>query len=186
LLERCPPQLSGSISGIQQRISDCLRKVRDIAFTLSPHLAGEEIERAFTRLCTHICTTFNVKCEFESRLDRNVADDGVAFHLFRIAQEACTNAVRHASPDRIVVRLSTGAENVLEISDDGKGVTHDDKSDLPGMGISMMKFRARAIGGSLRVLPGKPSGTLVRCRFENKHAPAVEQPQATETCSTCI
>jgi signal transduction histidine kinase len=64
LLERIPPQLSGNVSALQQRVSDCLRKARDIAFTLSPHLSGEEIDRAFTRLCAHIGSSFHVECHF--------------------------------------------------------------------------------------------------------------------------
>jgi signal transduction histidine kinase len=186
LSEQTPAPLSLKVSRIAEQVSSSLRRARDIAFTMSPHPSGEDIGRAFRRLCAHMHGTFDIECEFTSTLEKPITDNGVAFQLFRIAQEACTNAVRHASPSRIEILLTTGRENRLEISDDGKGLDPAEPA-LPGMGMSMMKFRARAMGGSLRFLPRDPSGTIVRCRFENKCVPDGNLPaDNTSSCPTCL
>jgi signal transduction histidine kinase len=187
LRKRLPPDLTDSITKLQARISGCLRQSRDIAFKLSPQIAGEDICNAFERLCKHLHESFGVECTFEHRLSNPITDAALAFHLFRIAQEASTNAMRHAEPRCIDIRLSTGESgNTLEISDNGQGIAPSIGTGCPGMGIPMMKFRTRAIGGSLQLLPRFPSGTLVRCRFDNTRAPLHEVPVAVRTCPTCL
>jgi two-component system CheB/CheR fusion protein len=185
LREAAPPELADGLDALQERISHCLKRSRDIAFTLSPHIGSEEIVGAFERLCVHVRETFGIECIFTSQLARPISDPGVAFNLFRIAQEACTNAVRHASPGRIEIHLVTGGENRLEIADDGVGIDDADISDFPGMGIPGMKFRAEAMGGSLRLSRRESSGTIVRCRFENKHTPETDPPSLDTPCETC-
>jgi PAS domain S-box-containing protein len=86
-----------------------------------------------------------------------------ADHLFRIAQEAITNALRHAHPNHILVELALDAGVLrLTIRDDGRGMAGP--RDGAGLGLRIMKFRANAAGGELRVEPDKPRGTRVEYR----------------------
>ena len=93
------------------------------------------------------------------RLRREVMD-----HLYRIAQEAVANAQRHAKANLIEVTLEVGPTEVrLEIQDNGIGLKQS-VSDPDGMGLSIMRFRARTIGAQLKIRVGERGGTRVICR----------------------
>jgi two-component system, NarL family, sensor histidine kinase UhpB len=87
----------------------------------------------------------------------------VAIQLFRIAQEATHNAIKHASPKRIVIRIAIEqGKIILTVKDDGAGLPPDlDKSQ--GMGLRIMRYRANAIGGELDVRNDPAGGVIVSC-----------------------
>lgn len=90
-------------------------------------------------------------------------DGEVSIAAFRVLQESLTNAARHASARRIEVSLSFQAGAVeLSICDDGVGIGAAD-GHSSGMGLLGMRERARALGGTLRVLPREGGGTRVHC-----------------------
>ncbi len=90
-----------------------------------------------------------------------------ADHLYRIAQEAVANAVRHAGARRVLVRLEVLPEEVrLEIADDGVGM-RPARPSAGGIGLSGMAYRARAIGGELAITEPERGGTRVLCRCPN-------------------
>jgi len=183
--ETAPPAFAKELDVLQEQISGCLERSRDIAFKLSPQIDGPEIAAAFDRLCRHFKEAFEVDCVFTSDLATPISDSDVAFNLFRIAQEACTNALRHGGARHIRIHLVTGPENRIEISDDGTGIDPARRTDIPGMGVPTMKFRAEAIGGSLRLLTGASGGTIVRCRFANRHSLEAQPPISEKPCETC-
>jgi len=81
--------------------------------------------------------------------------------LFRIAQEALTNVVRHAGARRVTVRLATAAGAVrLEVEDDGRGLG-ERAAGAVTLGLAGMRERARRLGGELALGPGPAGGTLV-------------------------
>jgi signal transduction histidine kinase len=86
----------------------------------------------------------------------------MAQHLYRIAQEALSNAVRHAHARRIAMELrgSTG-ELALQVEDDGMGLLADRRSG--GMGLRTMGYRAQILGGRLMITPAPGGGTRVAC-----------------------
>jgi signal transduction histidine kinase len=89
----------------------------------------------------------------------------MATHLYHIAQEAVNNAIKHAKAGHIVIALgASGGRGALAITDDGTGIQKLSPSS-GGMGLSIMNYRARMIGGTLEVRPGKPRGTVVSCKF---------------------
>ena len=86
-------------------------------------------------------------------------------HLYRIAQEAVSNAVRHSRARNIRITLEQeNGETALTIEDDGAGLARD-ASQAGGMGLRTMRYRAGLIGGKLEVGPGPSGGTLVVCRL---------------------
>lgn len=86
-----------------------------------------------------------------------------AMHMFRITQEALTNAMRHAQASRIEITLDhDGTATLLNIADNGKGLGKSPK--LTGMGLRLMRYRAKIIGGTLNVLQRSSGGTVVSCR----------------------
>lgn len=84
--------------------------------------------------------------------------------LYRIAQEALTNAVKHAKPRRINVRFTcrAGGDASLTVRDDGIGRARAAGSK-GGLGMGIMAHRARMIGGDLSIRDGREGGTVVRC-----------------------
>ena len=92
-----------------------------------------------------------------------IRQPGVATHLYRIAQEAITNAVKHSEAKSIVVRLESGADGLtLTISDDGVGVPPKIQG---GMGLRTMAYRASVIGASFNVARQLSRGTRVTCQL---------------------
>ena len=116
--------------------------------------------RALTKRMQGIAS---VRCEFLAAGDVRVADPEAAQHLYRIAQEALSNAVQHAHADRIAVELrGSDGHLTLQIEDNGAGLPHE----LPvgGMGLRTMAFRAQIMNGELTIGPGPGGGMRVTCR----------------------
>ncbi len=95
--------------------------------------------------------------------------------LYRIAQEAFTNAAKHSGGSRVHARLSQEAGHLsLVIRDDGRWVKQPEAAPLPaGLGLTTMRERAQAIGASLEVTTGAQSETVVIARLQRKHEPAM-------------
>ena len=109
----------------------------------------------------------NVSCAVDGEeAAATITDPVVSLHLFRIAQEAVTNAVKHGNARNITVSVSNEAGKMaLTISDDGVGLKRNAKRT--GMGMNIMRFRARKIGGMLNVQSNRKGGTAVSCTFQN-------------------
>ena len=99
-----------------------------------------------------------------------VASNAIATHLFRIAQEAINNAVKHGKARHIVVTLTQQDGMTLTVYDDGAGIPAVEQR-APGSGLRIMAYRARIIGATLSVLPAPAGGTLVRCTLKKGDGP---------------
>jgi signal transduction histidine kinase len=107
----------------------------------------------------------NLRCELNWRTTVALRDRAVAYNIYRIAQEAVTNAVRHSGGQRIHVQFGVHNERlVMEVDDDGRGIDPR-RAGGSGVGIETMRFRARSYGGGLEVLPRVPRGTRIRCEI---------------------
>lgn len=146
-------RISGLIAGVStdiRRISHGLQPVSD---------DSQSLIAALEQLTSNVA---GASCRFECPAPADTGDAVVANHLYRIAQEAVQNAIRHGKPDSITVRLlSRSGLVVLEIEDDGFGFDQEDAR--LGIGLHTMKYRARAVKGSLQILPQPHGGTLIRC-----------------------
>jgi two-component system CheB/CheR fusion protein len=92
-----------------------------------------------------------------------VRDNTVATHLYRIAQEAVNNAIKHSRAGSILIELKTENNRIeLKISDDGIGIPIS-RSPSGGMGLHIMNYRAQAIGGTLTIERAPGHGTIVSC-----------------------
>jgi signal transduction histidine kinase len=103
-------------------------------------------------------------CPDDARLDRMSHDMSLA--LFRVMQEALGNVARHAHAARANVTISVDAQGVtLSVDDDGVGISAAARRKSGRFGLSGMRARCEALGGSLRVAGAKPAGTSVRARL---------------------
>lgn len=97
-----------------------------------------------------------------------------AAHVYRIAAEALTNAVRHAEADRIAVEMSHLGTGTITIRDDGTGMASARRPDRNG--LRSMRARAETIGAALRVTPADSGGTVVVLRLEDPDSRREDRP----------
>ncbi len=110
---------------------------------------------------------FRVACEFQCPAPVLVHNHTTATHLYRIAQEAVSNAVRHGKAKSITISLGrTGERLRLEVRDNGTGLPAD-VDQARGMGLRIMQYRAAMIGGSISVQSPSHGGTVVSCSIQN-------------------
>jgi signal transduction histidine kinase len=108
---------------------------------------------------------FHISCRVECAEPILIRDIGVATHLYHIAQEAVTNALKHGRASAIVLGLSReNGAGLLTVEDDGIGLT-EPPARSPGLGLRIMSYRANMVGGTLEVRRGAQRGTVVCCRF---------------------
>jgi len=108
---------------------------------------------------------FGIRCEVQADKDLLIEDQTVTMHLYRIAQEALSNAVRHGGARFTRIRVSRShGQAVLRITDDGRGLQHTAASQA-GMGTRIMRHRAEMIGGTLRIQNALKKGACVKCVF---------------------
>ena len=101
-------------------------------------------------------------------------DKDAATHVFMIAQEALANAVRHGHATEAKIRLDVGVSCVsLTIDDNGSGIAAR-PSKKPGIGLELMRYRARLLGGVLNIGPGDTQGTRVELVLPPLNVPRVD------------
>ena len=146
-------------------MQDAVERVRELARGLSPVDRDEGgLELALDELALNTSQLTGKRCTFLCPAPVEIADNILSVHLFRIAQEAISNATRHGQAKNIIIAVETdGGELSLRVSDDGVGIdpARDRRGD--GMGLNIMRYRARVIGATLEIYANTPTGTVVSC-----------------------
>lgn len=143
-----------------------VEQARLLARGLSPvELEANGLMAALQELARSSQTLFGVQCLFRCEDDVLLQDNAKATHLYRIAQEAINNAVKHGKAKKIVITLSGLHDRAkLTVADDGDGFSHDPLAGN-GIGIRSMMHRASVIGGALEIIATKPRGVVLNCLF---------------------
>ena len=165
---------------IAKNVREAIGHTRSLARGLSPvTLESEGLMSALQELAANTEKIFNVACRFECDPPVLLRDPAAASNLFRIAQEAVSNAINHGKAKRIAIRLeSARGKIILCVSDNGSGLPA--KLSLPkqkGMGLRIMQSRAGMIGGTLAVERGATGGVTVICSAP--HRATAENPKNT-------
>lgn len=170
------PALYADVQSVITQLNEAVKLTRELAHGLHPmQLESGQLENALRGLANNVESLFKVACTFhaEPPCAAPGGDEG-ATHLYRIAQEAINNALKHGKPGRISISLThqpTEARSTLSIQDDGSGIrTQAGNPGSPGavgMGLQIMRYRAESIGGLLSVARAPAGGTLVSVTFEN-------------------
>ena len=155
---------AAQIEKISGHLREAIRQSKALARGLSPvELQADGLMLALEELAANVSAMFRVECTFRYPAPVLIADNFAATHLFRIAQEATSNAVKHGPARRIKIDLARRGENLLlTVRDDGKGFDVAE-TKRNGMGLSTMKFRAQVIGGALAVERAPGGGIIVTC-----------------------
>ena len=149
---------------ITEHIKEADQYARDLSHGLIPvDVEANGLPEALRRLSTNAERLFSVECDFQEVGTALIHDNATATHLYRIAQEAVNNAVRHGDADQLRVVLAAGDDQIrLQVRDDGTGFGEADTDDA-GMGVHIMNYRARIIGGTLDLNSTIGEGTVVTC-----------------------
>jgi PAS domain S-box-containing protein len=150
---------------IKAGLQRTLTQVRTLSRGMNPvDIDAEGLMSALSGMSSQLNEIDGIRCSFRCDQPVLLCDNETATHLFRIAQEATTNAIRHGRPDQITISLErSGHEVVLRIMDNGSGIG-EDASQTSGMGLRTMAYRARMIRGVIDVRPIDGGGTEVVCK----------------------
>lgn len=148
-----------------QRLSTLLdaaiTQARQVSRGLYPvKLEAEGLMSALEELAANTSSRFKLPCMLQCEQQVRVLNNSVSTHLYRIAQEAVNNAVRHASASQICIGLEMNGEVVvLSVRDDGIGMPRGSKR--LGMGLHIMEYRVHTIGAKMQINSLKGAGTTI-------------------------
>jgi signal transduction histidine kinase len=168
LAARALPEASEAAE-ICQLVLQALTQTRNLARGLFPvELESAGLVAGLNDLAATVSKLFNITCRVELADPVEVTERNLAHHVFRIAQEAINNAVRHGKAQEIVIRLTQMDDvTLLSIVDNGTGFDPD-VNPQHGLGLRIMNYRAQKIGAQLTITSAHPKGTLVTCTFPNQ------------------
>jgi two-component system NarL family sensor kinase len=179
------PAAEAALSTSVARIGDTLREVRRISHALRPSMLDDlGVAAALEQLTRELSDESGIQIGFTQVAHTHAASlpDAVNTVLFRIAQEALTNIVRHAHASSAALALEVSNDAVtLTISDNGRGfdVAHALVSPRAGVGLRNMRERLDALGGKLS-LSSQAGHTIVTARVPVV-APVLQSPASQET-----
>lgn len=155
---------AGDMAEITEMVKEADQYARALARGLVPvELESNGLSAALQRLAKNAERLFSVRCSFEQIGDALMSNNTAAVHFYRIAQEAVSNAVKHGKASNIHIMLATGESQVrLRVTDDGVGFPEELARER-GMGVNIMHYRARIIGGTLDIRRDPGGGTVVTC-----------------------
>ena len=169
LADAAPPPLRDEAVAVRETILATIEQVRTLARQLRPEaLDALGLVPALTNLVERVAQQTGLRFERDLAHDLPPLPPDVELVLYRVAQEAITNAIRHADARTITVDLHAREGCVtLRVADDGRGMTND-LGD--GTGIRTMRERALTVGGRLDVRANGGGGTVVRLDVEREDA----------------
>ncbi|MEX0662065.1 MAG: PAS domain S-box protein [Balneolaceae bacterium] len=151
-----------------EEITDLIKEADEHARTLARGLVPVEfdekgLEAALERLRANAEKLFGISCSLEIIGSLHFEDATQAIHLYRIAQEAVSNAVKHGKATNVSIHLAATEQHIrLRVSDNGNGFEEDWDND-GGLGVRIMQFRARLIGGNLEISDTPDKGAVITC-----------------------
>ena len=150
-------------------VGDAVSLTRDLARGIFPvQMDGAGLAIALEELARTTSSLTGVSVSFYETGDTRIADPVEGMHLYRIAQEAVNNAAKHGGPRKITIALSTIQDSLrLTVADDGKGMGLS-PDGTRGMGLDSMKYRARILGGELKIDSHPGEGTIVSCEMPSR------------------
>ncbi len=162
-------------------VNEGISQARNLARGLYPvRLEVDGLASALEELAASVQARTGITCRFSCDEEVCIFDEVAGSNLYRIAQEAINNAVKHGGCATISVGLGAVEEEVtLTVKDDGVGFP-DSVENKGGMGLSIMNYRAGMIGASLDIRRGAGGGTIVICSFPNAAAREHEHVQSNQ------
>ncbi|HEX8281234.1 MAG TPA: PAS domain-containing sensor histidine kinase, partial [Chthoniobacterales bacterium] len=167
-LEKESPSAAQTLDEAATIVNHNVGVARDLARGLQPaELTGAGLKEALRALAAQACENTGLQCHFKAGRGVRVTDDTVALHLYRVAQEAVKNAVKHSAGKNVLITLDQNREHIcVTVEDDGKGFSTKRRSK--GLGIHLMRYRANVLGGELKITRRKRCGMEITCVIPRK------------------
>lgn len=165
LVDRSGPEAAAA-GQIVALVNQAIHQTRELAHGLVPVLSDSlGLVSALEHWAGEVEKLFQITCRLECDNPVLIHDDAAANHLYRIAQEAIHNAIKHGKATEIEIGLGEmNGRGMLSIRDDGSGIILAE-ANQQGMGFRIMRYRAGMIGGELQITRCGDRGTLVTCMF---------------------
>jgi len=164
---------TATVTLIVDGLEQALNHIRGMSRGLVPvEVDAEGLMVSLADLAARTSELHAVACTFKCKEPVCILDNQAATNLYRLSQEAVTNAVKHGHARRIVISLTADPAVVtLNIRDDGDGFP-ESPSETSGTGLRIMRYRADLIGAKLTIGPVQPRGTLVSCTLPHRQEPS--------------
>ncbi len=161
-IERGAPVERAEAVDVADMVDEALRQVRRLSRGLTPsEMEPGGLPSALADLADSAVRMSEADVSFRAEGDPSALPSDVEGHLYRFAQEAVANALKHGQPSRITVALeSEGGHVSLTVEDDGVGI--DATAAAGGVGLRTMRHRADLVGGEFDVGPIETGGTRLR------------------------
>jgi signal transduction histidine kinase len=170
LLDREPARVGAQLDRLSDLANSALAEMQTLVAELRPEVAGQAgLAAALRQHLGGRPLPEGLAVSLEVEGDRPLVPTEEQ-SLFRIAQEALNNVVKHAHASRVTLHLHLTERPWLEIGDDGQGFDPQQVDGQGGIGLSSMRERAAEIGWNLRVLTGPGAGTRIRVEKEASDA----------------
>ena len=156
-----------NISRLRAMFDSLVDEVRGISNNLMPPVLQEfGLEVALNQICKEISNHSKIKVIFDSQIADRELDKRIATYVFRIAQEALNNAVKHSGASEIIVTL-IGNERMINlmVQDDGVGINIETPNNIDGRGMSSMSERVKLLNGLIDISKGVNNGTIVSVKI---------------------
>jgi signal transduction histidine kinase len=164
------PEEADNVAGISNLVNQATEQARGLAKGLVPiDLEAGTLQSALQELATTTQNLFGVSCTLEYEEGVEVENPEVAVHIYRIAQEAVTNAVKHGRTKNIQIQIAYNKDkSVLTVENDGIDFPKEFEARGTGMGLQIMDHRVDIIGGTFDITKRPKGGTIMTCTFPNK------------------
>lgn len=158
---------SGNISRLRSMFDSLVDEVRSISNNLMPPVLQEfGLEMALTQVCKEISDHSRIKVIFDSQISDREMEKRITVYVFRIAQEAISNAVKHSGAAKINVSLIGNEKTIsLMVQDDGTGINLEEPCNQNGRGLSSMCERVKLLNGLIDISNGAECGTIVSVKI---------------------
>jgi signal transduction histidine kinase len=180
-----PPALRQKLAAMSGLIDDTIVTVRRIATSLRPGVLDDlGLAAAVEWQTQEFEQRTGIACSLRASVDEAAFDPPLSTALFRILQESLTNVARHSRAHLVTVTLEhLGSDVVLEVRDDGIGITAADAANARSIGLAGMRERAQLVGGRLLISGTEGAGTTVRVRVPRRDAIAETSTTAASSRS---
>ncbi len=174
-LEKENPEAAREAHLLEEMLMTALGRAHRVARGLHPvRLEHTGLIPGLRDLAENLSTIYSCSCICRVRGRVDISDPAQAVHLYRVAQEAIVNAIKHGKATRVTIELRGKKDSILLcVTDNGTGIVAG-KPDGPGMGLHLMHYHARMIGGSMRLANRARGGAMLTCTLpRSATAPAL-------------
>ena len=167
----------GKLEDCVHLVNGAIQNVRELSQLLHPTILDDfGLDAALRWLAESFTTRTGIEVEYRSEFADRLPDE-TETHLFRICQEALTNAARHSGASRVRIHLRSDGDQIrLTIEDNGRGLAGGARAEQTGMGLIGMRARARSAGGELAIRAGDGAGLAVEAKLPLRGARSEEDP----------